>query len=51
MKRKMKDNLTVLACVGTLVLLAGVSIVWTVSIWTECRETNSFGYCLRLISK
>ena len=38
---------------GGLAVVAFLSfiIAWNVSIWSECRETNSFAYCLRLMSK
>ena len=47
----MKDNLTTIALVVLVVALLAFAAYWKVSVWQECRETNSFGYCWALISR
>jgi hypothetical protein len=32
-------------------LIAGLVVWWEISSWSECRETNSFWYCLRILGK
>ena len=40
-----------IACI-VFVLALLTAVTWiSVSVWQECRETNSFFYCLRLISR
>ena len=29
----------------------GIAVAWKVSVWNECRETNSRMFCWSLISK
>ena len=41
---------TILSAIGIIAFLA--SIGWMeISLWTECRETNSWLYCMRIISR
>lgn len=37
--------------VAAVVLLIAFGVALQVSVWNECRETNSFLYCLRIISR
>ncbi len=40
--------------VGIIVLAAlffGLIGWWQYSLWAECRQTNSFFYCLRVLNK
>lgn len=34
-----------------LLVFFGFAVYWEYGIWTECRETNSFWYCVRILSK
>jgi hypothetical protein len=34
-----------------LLVIFIASVAFKVSIWNECRETNSFFYCIHVISK
>jgi len=36
---------------GVIVIAISVAIYLNLSVWTECRETNSFLYCLQLLNK
>jgi hypothetical protein len=38
----------VLPIVGTALVVA-LAIWYEVSMWNECRETNSFFYCMRVL--
>lgn len=46
----MREAPILLAVVATLALFIFAGFV-QVSVWNECRETNSFFYCMRLVSK
>lgn len=47
----MKDSIFI-GLVGLLVILIlAASVAWEYSVWEECRQTNSFLYCLRVLSK
>jgi hypothetical protein len=38
-----------IACFIFVLMLVGI---WMeINIWNECRETNSFWYCMRVLSK
>lgn len=49
--RLMKNKLPIIAY--TVFLIAAISFgAWyTISVWHECRATNSIMYCLKLVSK
>lgn len=47
MKRTAGPVLAALAILGTV----GFAIWWDVSVWQECRQTNSWFYCWRVISR
>lgn len=34
-----------------IALFIALGFWWEVSSWVECRETNSFWYCLRILGK
>lgn len=53
MKRdqRIKANLSIAAAVLAAVAIIGLAIWWEVSVWQECRETNSWLYCWRVISR
>jgi hypothetical protein len=36
----------------TFIVLVVVGTIWlNVEVWGECRQTNSFWYCVKLVSK
>lgn len=43
----MKEIIAVAAIFGAV----AVSVYISVEVWTECRATNSFFYCLRLVAR
>jgi hypothetical protein len=47
----MKSNLGSLLFAIAVVAFFGFGLWWTMQVWNECRLTNSWMYCLRLISK
>jgi len=55
MKRKNKDALVISTIFVLLVLFIAVCIsggvYWEISLWKECRVTNSFWYCVRVLGK
>jgi hypothetical protein len=40
-----------LALIVSVLLVAAVSVYLEWSVWKECRPTNSFWYCMRMMSK
>lgn len=45
-----KQMKTILSVIGIIAFLAAIG--WMeISLWTECRETNSWLYCMRIISR
>lgn len=34
-----------------MALLVGISIWWELTLWQECRATNSWLYCVRILGK
>lgn len=34
-----------------LIAMLALSVWWEVSLWGECRKTNSFWYCARVLGK
>lgn len=47
----MKATLTLFAILAGVVIVIGGGIAWEVSLWHECRATNSFWYCMRVLGK
>lgn len=47
----MKNNLIFFAGLAFFLLIVGLVIWWEASLWGECRETNSFWYCMRVLAK
>jgi len=43
----MKNGLVIAGFLG----FVSLAVLWQVSLWQECRETNSWGYCMRVLSK
>lgn len=41
---------TILSAIGIIAFLAAIGWMEIV-LWTECRETNSWLYCMRVISR
>lgn len=39
-----------LAGIGLTIFIT-LAASWQVHLWNECRETNSWGYCMRVLSK
>lgn len=51
-KPLMKKNDWILLLVIVVVLIwVSVSVYLEISVWKECRQTNSFWYCMRMMSK
>lgn len=48
MKNKSSGSMWVV--IGTIFVI-GLSIYMEASAWTECRQTNSFWYCMRVLNK
>lgn len=47
----MKDKIIILGMCAVMVLLFGVGIWWTTELWAECRETHSWLWCVKVLSK
>ncbi len=47
---KKTDWILLLVIVGVLIWVS-VSVYLEISVWNECRQTNSFWYCMRMMSK
>jgi hypothetical protein len=47
----MAGNLKVIGGAALVLALIGGAIAWEVSIWNECRQTNSFFYCMRVLGR
>lgn len=43
----MKNALMVL---GIVLFIGGIT-AYNISIWKECRQTNSWGYCMKVLSR
>lgn len=43
----MKEFLYILAIIGVIML----GLWYQATVWQECRETNSFLYCMRLVGR
>lgn len=43
-------RMQVIAALAIIVLLA-FTVWWEASLWSECRATNSFWYCVRVLNK
>lgn len=37
--------------IATVIAAIALAVWWEVSLWNECRETNSFWYCVRVLGK
>jgi hypothetical protein len=48
MNRKSTSAGPVLAAF-TILALVGLAVWWEVATWQECRQTNSFFYCMRVL--
>lgn len=48
---KMTQNFPVIALCAAAAVLLVLGIWWEISIWNECRETNSYMYCVRLMGR
>jgi hypothetical protein len=46
-RNNMKQALIVIGIVAFL----GLAVWYEVEMWSECRQTNSFWYCMRVLSK
>ena len=40
-----------LAWIAGIVAVVGLIVWYEVAVWNECRSTNSWLYCVRIISK
>jgi hypothetical protein len=45
-----KNDWLWLALIFAVLLVASVSVYLEWSVWKECRQTNSFWYCVRMMS-
>lgn len=50
MKQDKEAAIIAAMVIGMLALVAFIAW-WNVSLWSECRETNSFWYCVRVIGR
>jgi len=39
------------AIIAGVLALVSVGIYWEISLWSECRATNSWLYCVRVLGK
>lgn len=46
-----KNALSYLAVAAVVILVVGLVFMYEYSMWEECRQTNSFWYCMRVLSK
>lgn len=44
-------NLSSWLTIIALCLLVGGCVAWNVSLWSECRASNSWMYCMHVLSK
>jgi cytochrome oxidase assembly protein ShyY1 len=49
--RQSSDALVVFLVVLVFATLISLGIWWQVSLWDECRSTNSFWYCVRILGR
>jgi len=47
----MKNSLSSIAVVLLIVTIIGLGLWYNVAVWNECRATNSFFYCMKLMSR
>jgi hypothetical protein len=47
----MATNLKVIGALALVLALIGGAIAWEISLWSECRQTNSWFYCLRVLNR
>lgn len=46
----MTDLKVYLAILG-MVAVVSLGVAYEIAVWNECRETNSWFYCMRLLSR
>jgi hypothetical protein len=46
-----KETIISITWLVVIVAIISLSVWWNLQVFEECRQTNSFGYCLRLITK
>lgn len=51
MKRDTKDTLKVLGLAVVVIAFVAIGIYYEMAVWQECRATNSWLYCMRVLSK
>lgn len=47
----MKDKIKFYGIILGILAVIALAFLWEVNIWNECRETNSFWYCVRVVSR
>lgn len=47
----MRQTAALSSIVLAVVALIGLGIYWEISVWQECRQTNSWFYCVRVLGK
>jgi len=48
---KLKDTLAVIGVAALVIFVLGAAVWYQSALWSECRQTNSFMYCMRVLSK
>jgi hypothetical protein len=51
LKRDTKDALKLGGIVIAVVAFFAIGIYYEMAVWQECRQTNSWFYCMRVLSK
>lgn len=51
MKRQTKDMILMASGVVAVAALIAIGIYYEIAVWQECRTTNSWMYCMRVLSK
>lgn len=51
MKRNHKDMLTLVGIAAVVIAFFAIGIYYEIEVWRECRATNSWFYCMRVLSK
>lgn len=47
----MKETAIVYGAAAAIAAFFAFLLWWNVSLWSECRETNSFFYCVRILGR
>jgi hypothetical protein len=47
----MSDSLKIICGIAVVLAVVGAAVAWEFSLWSECRQTNSWFYCARVLFK